>query len=127
MCRRPAPHLSEVAGHFDVVPRVVVKLSVDGFHDGLEGPGPQIDDEGHGTVLQGQVDVIGRLARVQDEPVTLPRLEGQSDLVVTALDGVLREVVAEIFRAAERGHVFLPCWWTDKETEREQRENSLHG
>ncbi|TNN33915.1 hypothetical protein EYF80_055923 [Liparis tanakae] len=94
-------YLSQVARDFDVVPGVVVELPVDRLHDGLEGPGAQVDDQRHGAVLQRQVDVVGRLARVQQQPVALPRLEGQRDLVAAALDGVLRQVVAEVLGAPE--------------------------
>ena len=106
--RRPQGYLSQIARHFDIVPRVVVELPVDGLHDGLEGPGAQVDDEGHGAILQRQVDVVCRLARVEQKAVALPRLEGQSDLVAAALDGVLGKVVAEVLGAAEGGDVLLP-------------------
>lgn len=92
------------------MPCVVVKLAVDWLHNGLEGPRPQVNDQGDGAVLQGQVDVIGRLAGVQNEPVALPRLEGQSDLIAAALDGVLRQVIAKVFGPTEGGHVLIPRW-----------------
>lgn len=44
-------YLSQVARHFDVVPGIVIELSVDWFDDGLKGPGTQIDDEGDGPVF----------------------------------------------------------------------------
>lgn len=90
------------------MPGVIVEFAVDRLHDGLERPGAEVDDQGHGAVLQSQVNVVGRLARVQDQTVALPRLEGKCDLITAALDGVLRQVVAEVFRAPERGHVLLP-------------------
>lgn len=90
------------------MPGVVVELSIDRLHDGLKGPGAQIDDEGDGPVFQRQVDVVCGFARVQQEAVTLPGLEGQRDLVAAALNGVLRQVVAEVLRAPEGGHVLLP-------------------
>lgn len=71
------------------MPRVVIELPINGLHNGLKGSGAEVDDEGHGAVLQRQVDVVGRLPGVQDEAVPLPRLEGQRDLVAAALDGVL--------------------------------------
>lgn len=99
------------------MPGVIVEFAVDRLHDGLEGPRSQIDDQRHGAVLQRQVDVVGRLARVQDEAVALPGLEGERDLVTAALDGVLREVVAEVFRASKGGRVLLAGW---KRTETDQ-------
>lgn len=44
-------YLSQVACHFDVVPGVVIEFSVDRLHDGLKGPGAQIDDEGDGPIF----------------------------------------------------------------------------
>lgn len=92
------------------MPGVVIEFSVDWLHDGLEGPGAQIDDEGDGPIFERQIDIVGRLPRVQEEAVALPGLEGQRDLVAAALDGVLRQVVAEVLRAAEGGYVLLPRW-----------------
>lgn len=92
------------------MPGVVIEFSVDWLHDGLEGPGAQIDDEGDGPIFERQIDIVGRLPRVEEEAVALPGLEGQRDLVAAALDGVLRQVVAEVLRAAEGGHVLLPRW-----------------
>lgn len=92
------------------MPGVIVEFAVDRLHDGLKGSRTEIDDQGHRAVLQRQVDIVGRLARVQNEPVALPGLERERDLVTAALDGVLREVVAEVFRASEGGHVLLTGW-----------------
>lgn len=100
-------YLSQVARHFDVVPGIVVEFAVNRLHNGLEGPGAQVDDEGNCAIFERQVDVVGRLPRVQEEAVALPRLEGQRDLVAAALDGVLRQVIAEVLGAAEGGHVLL--------------------
>lgn len=69
-------HLPEVAGYFDIMPRVVVELSVHWFHNGFKGSRAQVDNEGDGTIFQRQVDVISRLARVEDQTVALPGLEG---------------------------------------------------
>ena len=44
-------YLSQVACHFDVVPGVVIEFSVDRLHDGLKGPGAQIDDEGDSPIF----------------------------------------------------------------------------
>lgn len=52
-------YLAQVAGDAHVMPGVVVELAVDGLHQGLEGPGAEIDDKRYGTVLQCQVDVVG--------------------------------------------------------------------
>lgn len=90
------------------MPGVVIELSIDRLDNGLKGPGAQIDDERHGPVFQRQVDIVRRLARVEEEAVALPGFEGQRDLVAAALDGVLGQVVAEVLGAAEGGHVFLP-------------------
>lgn len=83
------PHLSQVARDSDIVPHVVVELPAGRFHQGLEGPGAQIDDQPQSSVPQGEVDVIGRLPRVQQQAVPLQRAEGQRDLVQAALDGRL--------------------------------------
>lgn len=99
------------------MPGIVVEFAIDGLHDGLKGSRAEIDDQRHGAVLQRQVDVVGRLARVQNKAVALPGLEGERDLVTAALDGVLREVVAEVFRASKGGHVLLTGW---KRTETDQ-------
>jgi len=91
----------------DVVPGVVVELPVGGFHEGLEGPGAQVDDQPQGPVPQGQVDVVGRAARVQQQAVPLQRAEGHGDLVQTALNGSLGQVVAEELVASEGGDRLL--------------------
>lgn len=44
-------YLSQVACHFDVVPGVVIEFSIDWLHDGLKGPGTQIDDERYGPIF----------------------------------------------------------------------------
>lgn len=101
-------YLSQVACHFDVVPGVVIEFSIDRLNDSLKGPRTQINNKRYRPVFQCQVDIIGRFPRVQKEAVSLPGFEGQRDLVAAALDGVLRQVVAEVLRAAEGGHVLLP-------------------
>lgn len=47
---------------------------------------------------------------MQNEPVALPCLEGESDLITAALDGVLRQVIAKVFRTTESGRVLISCW-----------------
>lgn len=100
-------YLSQVARHFNVVPGIVVEFAVNRLHNGLKGPRAQVDDEGNCAVFERQVDVVGRLPRVQKEAVALPCLEGQCDLIAAALDGVLRQVITEVFGATEGGHVLL--------------------
>lgn len=110
------PYLPEVAGHFDIVPWIVIELSIDWLHDGFKGSRAQIDNEGHGAVLQCQVDVVSWLAGVKDEAIALPRLEGESNLIAAALDGILGEIVAEVLRATESGHIlFSGCGKKSKE------------
>lgn len=103
-------YLPQVACHLNVVPRVVIELAIDWLHNGLEGPRPQVNDQRNCTVFQGQVDIISWLAGVQNEPVALPCLEGESDLIAAALDGVLRQVIAKVFGTTESGHVLISCW-----------------
>lgn len=69
-------HLPEVAGDFDIVPRVVVELSVHWFHNGFKGSRAQVDNKGDSAIFQRQVDIISRLACVEDQAVALPGLEG---------------------------------------------------
>lgn len=90
------------------MPGVVVEFSIHWLHDGLKGPGPQVNDQGDRAILQSQVDIVGRLARVQDEPIPLPGLKGEGDFITAALDRVLRQVVAQVLGASESGHVLLP-------------------
>lgn len=78
------------------MPGVVVEFSIHWLHNGLEGPGPQVNDQGDRAILQSQVDIVSRLARVEDEPVPLPGLKGQGDFITAALDWVLRQVVAQV-------------------------------
>lgn len=114
-------YLPEVAGHFDVVPGVVVKLSIHRLHNGLKGPRAQVNDQGDRTILQSQVDIISWLAGVQNEPVSLPGLEGEGDLITAALDGVLRQVVAQVLGAPESGHILLSGWRGKTKIKREKR------
>lgn len=103
-------YLAQVPRHSHIVPVVVVELAVHRFHQRFEGPGSQVDDQPHRSTLQGQVDVVGRLARVQHEAVALQRAERQRDLVRAALDGVVGQVVAEKLVALEGRHrFFFPC------------------
>lgn len=92
----PQHYLSEVACHFDIMPGVVVEFSIHWLHNGLEGPGPQVNDQGDRTILQSQIDIISRLPRVQYKPIPLPGLKGEGDFITAALDGVLRQVVAQV-------------------------------
>ena len=105
-----ATYLAQVPRDPHVVPAVVVEVAGGGLHEGLEGPGAQVDHQPQGPVPQGQVDVVGRAARVQQQPVALPRAEGQRDLVQAALDGRLRQVVAEELVAPEGGHRLSLAW-----------------
>lgn len=86
------------------MPRVVVELAVRRLHESLEGARAQVDDQAHGSALQRQIDVIGRLAGVEQEAVSLQSPEGQRDLICAALDGLLGQVVAEELITLERGH-----------------------
>lgn len=107
-------YLPQVSCHLNVVPRVVIELAIDWLHNGLEGPRPQVNDQGDCTIFQGQVDIISWLAGMQDEPVALPGLEGESDLIAAALNGVLWQVVAKVFGTTESGHVLISCWKKEK-------------
>lgn len=69
-------YLPEVAGYFDIVPGVVIELSIHWFHNGFKGSRAQVDDQGDGAVFQRQIDIISWLARVQDQTIALPGLEG---------------------------------------------------
>lgn len=114
-------YLSQVASHFNVVPGIVVEFAVNRLHNSLEGPRAQVDDEGNCTVFEREVDVVGRLPRVQEEAVALPRLEGERDLIAAALDGVLRQVITEVFGATEGGNVLLSCC-----NNKEQKETNVN-
>ncbi len=118
MLSTTVPYLPEVASHFDIMPRVVVELSIDWLHNGLEGSRAQVDDKGDSAVLQRQVDVVGWFACVEDKAIALPRLEGERYLIAAALDGVLREIVAEILWATESGHILLSCCGGKKNKEK---------
>ncbi|KAK1339406.1 hypothetical protein QTO34_020089 [Cnephaeus nilssonii] len=48
-------YLPEVACHFDIMPGVVVEFSIHWLHNGLKGPGPQVNDQGDRTILQSQL------------------------------------------------------------------------
>lgn len=51
-------YLPEVACHFDIVPGVVVEFSIHWLHNGLKGPGAQVNDQGDRAILQSQVDIV---------------------------------------------------------------------
>lgn len=101
-------YLTEVPGNLHIMPGIVIKFPIDGLNQGLEGPRAQVDDQRDSTVLQRQVDVVSRFARVEHQAIALQGLEGQRDLIAAALDGVWREVVTEVLRALEGRHVLLP-------------------
>ena len=92
----PGHYLPKIACHFDIMPGVVVEFHIHWLHNGLKGPGPQVNDQGDRTILQSQVNIVGRLASVEDEPIALPGLKGKGDFVAAALDGVLGQVIAQI-------------------------------
>lgn len=93
---RVSGYLTEIPGNFHIMPGIVIKFSIDGLHQGLKGPRAQVDDQRDRTALQRQVDVVGGFARVEHQAIALQGLEGESDLVAAALDGVWRQVVAKI-------------------------------
>ncbi len=107
-------YLSEVACDFHIVPGVVVEFAIDRLDNGLEGSGTQVDDQRNGPIFQGQVDVVCWLARVKDKAISLPSLEGQCDLVAAALDGILRQVVAEVLGTSECGHILFSRYKSGK-------------
>ena len=100
-------YLPQIPCDLHIMPLVVVESPQHRFNKGFKGPGAQIYDEGDGAIAQRQVDIVCRLARVQDETIALPSAKGKRDLVAAALNGALREVVAEILSSAECGKAFL--------------------
>lgn len=103
-------YLAQVAGDAHVMPGIVVKLAIDRLNEGLEGPRAQVDDQPHRATLQGQVDVISRLASVQHEAIALQRSEGERNLVGAALDWRQGQVVAEELVPLEGGdRLFFTC------------------
>lgn len=106
------------------MPGIVIKFSIDGLHQGLEGPRAQVDDQRDRAILQCQVDVVCRLPGVEHQSVALKGLEGERDLVAAALDGVRRQVVTEILRTFEGGHVLLPLC---KDTRKKQGDSIQYG
>lgn len=103
-------HLAEVAGHSNIVPGVVVELPTGRLHQGLEGTGAQVDDQPQSSVPQGQVNIVSWPPRVKQQAVPLHGAEGQRDLIQTALNGSLGQVVAEELIAFEGGHWLLLPW-----------------
>lgn len=97
-------YLTQVAGHTDGVPCIIVELAVGRLHQSLKGTWAQVDNQTHGSAFQRQVDVVGRLAGVKQEPISLQRSEGQGDFVGAALDGLLGQVIAEELITLKRGH-----------------------
>lgn len=102
--QRLCTHLAAVARHANVMPDVVIELPTGRFHQGLERARAQVDDEPQGSVPQGQVDVVGRPPRVEQQAVPLQGAEGQRNLVHAALNGGLGEVVAEELIPFKGGH-----------------------
>ncbi len=100
-------YLSEVACDFHVMPSVVVEFAIDRLDNGLEGSGTQVNDQRNGPIFQGQGWRSLLTCRVKDKAISLPGLEGQCDLVAAALDGILRQVVAEVLGTSECGHVLF--------------------
>lgn len=119
------PYLPEVASYFDIMPWVVIELPIDWLNNGLKGSRAEVNHKGYSTILQRQVDVICWLASMKDKTIALPGLEGECDFVAAALDGVLREVVAEVLWATESGHIFFPCCGDKKKTSRGQESDSM--
>lgn len=97
-------YLTQVAGHTDSMPGIVVELAVGRLHQSLKGAGAQVDDQAHSTAFQRQVDVVGGLSGVEEEAVPLQCSEGQGDFIGAALDGLLGQVVAEELITLECGH-----------------------
>lgn len=85
------------------MPGVVIELPTGRFHQGLKRTGAQVDDQPQGSVPQRQVDIVGGLSCVKQQAVPLQGAEGQGDLIQTALDGRLGQVVAEVLVAFEGG------------------------
>lgn len=107
---RTHTHLPAIARHPDIVPVVVVELPAGRLHQGLERTGTEIDDQPQSPVPQGQVDVVSRPSRVEQQAVPLQGAEGQRDLVHAALNRGLGQVVAEELVAFERGNrLLLAC------------------
>lgn len=102
--RKGEHYLTQVSGHTDSMPGIVVELAVGRLHQGLEGAGAQVDDQAHSTAFQRQVDVVGGLSGVEQEAVPLQCSEGQGDFIGAALDGLLGQVVAEELITLECGH-----------------------
>lgn len=97
-------HLAVVACHSNIVPDVVIELPTGRFHQCLESTRAQVDDQPQGSIPQGQVDIVSRPPRVKQQAVPLLGAEGERDLIQTALNGSLGEVVAEELIAFEGGH-----------------------
>lgn len=103
-------HLPAIARHPDIVPVVVVEVPAGRLHQGLERTGTEIDDQPQSPVPQGQVDVVSRPPRVEEQAVPLQGAEGQRDLVHAALNRGLGQVEAEELVAFERGNrLLLAC------------------
>lgn len=86
------------------MPGIVVELAIGRLHQSLKGTGAQVDHQAHGPTFQRQVDIVSRLASVEQEAISLQRSEGQGDFICAALDGLLGQVVAEELITLERGH-----------------------
>lgn len=86
------------------MPRVVIELPTGRLHQGLESTRAQVDDQPESTIPQGQVDIVSRFPCVKQQAVPLQCTEGQCDLIQTALNGCLGQVVAEELIAFKGGH-----------------------
>lgn len=86
------------------MPNIVTELPTGGLHQGLESTRTQVDDQPESAIPQRQVDVVSRLPCVKQQAVPLQCTEGQCDLIQTALNGCLGQVVAEELIAFEGGH-----------------------
>lgn len=97
-------HLAAVACHSNIVPDVIIELPTGRFHQGFESARAQVDDQPQSSIPQGQVDIVSRPPCVKQQAVPLQGAEGQRDLIHTALNGSLGQVVAEELIAFEGGH-----------------------
>lgn len=97
-------HLAAVTRHSNIMPDIIIELHTGRLHQGLESTRAQVDDQPQSSITQGQVDVVGRPPCVEQQAIPLQGAEGHSDLIHTALNGSLGQVVAEELIAFEGGH-----------------------
>lgn len=62
---------------------------------------------------------------MEDETVALPSFEGQSDLITATLDGILWQVIAEVFWTPESRHILLACWKQARKQNKKTNKKSL--